>query len=221
MRSLQGQSAFTLVEVMLALALTSLLLGLLSSGVYLVSEDWNRETDVLDESLDEALAVLQLDRALHAAFPHSYTDLETLSRQIYFIGENDYLSFVSSVSPQRDPGLTAWELYSDGESGVLLRLAPAFSDNPDQRLSEAEPRLILPGYDLEFAYLVEGTNEDLVWVDEWDGALLLGLPQAIYVNLTPLRDFEDSKEPLEIVARVRANTHRSLQPNTGLQETLF
>ena len=88
------QTGFTLVEIILSLGLTALLLGLLSSGVYIVSEDWNRNSDVLDENLDQALAVLQIDRALHGAFPHSYTNVDTLGREIYFGGEDDYLSFV-------------------------------------------------------------------------------------------------------------------------------
>ena len=58
------QKGFTLVEIILALGLTALLLGLLSTGVYIVADDWNRNSDVLDESLDQALAVLQIDRAL-------------------------------------------------------------------------------------------------------------------------------------------------------------
>ena len=64
------QVGFTLVEMILSLGLTALLLGLLSSGVYIVADDWNRNADVLDKSLDQALAVLQIDRALHGAFPH-------------------------------------------------------------------------------------------------------------------------------------------------------
>ena len=95
------QTGFTLVEIVLSLGLTALLLGLLSSGVYIVADDWNRNSDVLDKSLDQALAVLQVDRALHGAFPHSYTNFDTLGREIYFHGEDDYLSFVSAVSPQR------------------------------------------------------------------------------------------------------------------------
>ena len=106
------QSGFTLIEVLLALGLTAMLLGLLSTGVYVVTQDWNRNSDQLDQSLDEALALLQLDRALHGAFPHGYTDPETLSRYIYFIGEDDYLSWVSTASPQRTPGLMTWELFS-------------------------------------------------------------------------------------------------------------
>ena len=58
---------FTLIEVILALALTTLLLGLLSSGVFIVAGDWNRNASLLDASLDQALTILQIDRALHGA----------------------------------------------------------------------------------------------------------------------------------------------------------
>ena len=51
---------FTLVEVILALALTTLLLGLLSSSVFIVAGDWNRNASLLDASLDEALIILQI-----------------------------------------------------------------------------------------------------------------------------------------------------------------
>ena len=105
-------TGFTLIEVLLALGLTTLLLGLLSTSVFIVGADWNRSSNSLDENLDTSLAILQLDRSLHGAFPHSYTNEETLSRQIYFTGETDYLSWVSTVSPQRLPGLTAWQLLS-------------------------------------------------------------------------------------------------------------
>lgn len=210
-----AQQGFTLVEVMLALALTSLILGLLSTGVYIVAEDWNRNSDVLDESLDDALVILQIDRALHGAFPHSFTDLDTLTRQIYFIGEDDYLSWVSAVSPQRSPGLTTWELYSN-EEGVYLSLVPAFADDPTERLQQSEPRLILPGYEIEFAYLFEDLDQRKVWRDEWRGEEALSLPLAVYVNLLPFRELEDRKEPIEIVARIKNNEHRSINPNSNI-----
>lgn len=209
-----SNKGFTLIEVILSLALTSLILGLLSTGVYIVAEDWNRNSDVLDKSLDEALVILQIDRALHGAFPHSFTNEENLSRQIYFFGEDDYLSWVSTVSPQRTAGLTTWELYSDPESGVHLSLVPAFSDDPTQRLSQSEPRLILEGYDIEFAYLFEDLGDRKVWRDEWVGEEMLGLPLAVYVNLIPFDEYEDIKEPIEIVARIKNNQHRSIRPNT-------
>ncbi|MFT4817468.1 MAG: general secretion pathway protein J [Pseudohongiellaceae bacterium] len=211
------QAGFTLVEIILSLGLTALLLGLLSSGVFIVADNWNRNSDVLDKSLDQALAVLQIDRALHGAFPHSYTNFDTLGREIYFHGEDDYLSFVSTVSPQRSPGLTVWEMYSVADEGVYLSLVPAFSDNPTQRLSESEPILVLENYTAEFSYLYQDLNENRLWIDEWLGEEQLSLPLAVYVHFVPERDFEDVNEELEIVARIKNNQHRSIRPtaNTG------
>ena len=209
------QTGFTLVEIVLSLGLTALLLGLLSSGVYIVADDWNRNSDVLDKSLDQALAVLQIDRALHGAFPHSYTNFDTLGREIYFHGEDDYLSFVSAVSPQRSPGLTVWEMYSVANEGVYLSLVPAFSDNPTQRLSESEPILVLENYTAEFSYLYQDLNENRLWIDDWLGEEQLSLPLAVYVHFVPERDFEDVNEELEIVARIKNNQHRSIRPTTN------
>lgn len=211
------QTGFTLIEITLALALTALLLGLLSTSVYMVAEDWNRNSDVLDQSLDEALSILQVDRALHGAFPHSYADDESLARLVYFVGEDDYLSWVSAVSPQRTAGLTVWELFSVDDEGVYLTLVPAFSDNPSERLEEAEPVLILPNYTVEFSYLYEDLNESKLWQEEWLGEDMLSLPLAVYAHFTPMREYREANEELEIVARIKNNTHRSIRPATGLQ----
>lgn len=211
------KSGFTLVEVILALALTTLLLGLLSSGVFIVAGDWNRNADVLDESLDEALAVLQIERALHGAFPHSYTNTETLSRQLFFSGESDYLGWVSTVSPQRTPGLTAWELFNVEDEGVYLTLVPAFSDDPSLRLQETEPMLVFPDYQIEFSYLYEELDENRLWSEKWEAEELLSLPLAVYVRLEP---YDEDEEILEVLARVRNNLHRSIQANTAGQRAL-
>ena len=203
-------TGFTLIEVLLALGLTTLLLGLLSTSVFIVGADWNRSSNSLDENLDKSLAILQLDRALHGAFPHSYTNEDTLSRQIYFTGENDYLSWVSTVSPQRLPGLTAWELFEVPGEGVYVRLTPAFSDNPFLRLEESEPILMLSEYSLNFNYLYEDLDKNKIWTDNWEAQDLLSLPLAVYVRLS---SFSEEDDEFEIVARIRNNEHRSIRPN--------
>jgi len=208
--SLSAARGFTLVEVILALALTATLLGLLSTGVYVVAQDWNRNADQLDRHLDEALAILQIDRALHGAFPHGYADPESLTRYVYFVGEDDYLSWVSTVSPQRQPGLTAWELFNT-EEGVQLSLAPAFSDYPGDRLEESEPQLILPDYTVSFSYLYQELDETRQWRDDWFGEEQQSLPLGVYVRFRPMDDQQGSREDLEIVARIASNQHRTLR----------
>lgn len=203
---------FTLLELLLALGLTAMLLGLLSSGVFLVAEDWNRNSDQLDQNLDQSLAILQVERSLLGAFPHSYTDNDTLARLVYFVGEEDSLSWVSSVSPQRSPGLTAWAL-NNADEGVTLRLAPAYADDPRERLELATPVLLLPGYSASFLYLYDELDESRQWREDWSGEELQVLPLAVYLRLTPLDDDAGRVQELELVARILANQHRSLRPN--------
>ncbi|MDY6982653.1 MAG: prepilin-type N-terminal cleavage/methylation domain-containing protein [Pseudomonadota bacterium] len=203
------QRGFTLLELMLAMALTALLLGMLSAGVYTVVNDWQDETGALDTTLEKSLVVLQLERALLGSFPHSYVG-DDLARHVYFVGDDDALAFVSSVSPQRAPGLTAWQLES-GDEGLQLKLTPAFADNPDTRLDELDPTLLLPGYRASFRYLLQRNPDEKEWLDEWDGAEQQSLPLAVHVVLSPL-DADREEQPLEIVAPIRAWRHVELEP---------
>ncbi len=211
-------AGFTLIEVLLALALTATLLALLSSAVFLVASDWNRDSNALDQQLDQSLALLQIERALHGAFPHSWLDAESLTRLIYFQGGDEALSWVSTVSPQRQPGLAAWRLFNDGDEGVALKLVPAFTNNPEERLEEAEASLLLPGYRASFQYLFTELDDSRQWIAEWPGGERQELPLAVYVLLEPLFEAADGRaETWEILARIRNNRHRSIQPNAGLQ----
>jgi len=210
-RQHRSQQGFTLIEVILSLALTAMLLGLLSTGMYTVMNDWENDTSALDASLDETVAILQLERALQGAFAHSYRNDETLARYVYFSGEDETLNWVSTVSPQRSGGLTAWQLQSVDDEGVYLRLAPAMSDNPQSRLEETEPVLLLANYTARFSFLYEELDFSKRWREDWPGEELHMLPLAVHVLLTPL-DSARRNEPLNIIARIRANQHRSLQP---------
>lgn len=203
------QRGFTLLEVLLALALTAMLMSMLTAGVYGVMRDWDNDADVLEQSLDQTVAILQLERALQGAFPHSYQDTDTMGRHVYFEGERDALAWVSTVSPQRAGGMMAWQL-SNTTDGIYLRLAPALADHPGQRLASAEPRLLLPGYRISFQYLLEDHESLLRWRDDWPAAEANLLPRAVHVTLTPVAS---NQAPLEIVAPVPAYRHRYLTPN--------
>lgn len=211
---MKRSAGFTLLEIMIALSLTAMLLSMLTAGVYGVVRDWDNNAEALENSLDQTIAVLQLERALQGAFPHSFRDTETLVRHVYFDGLADELAWVSSVSPQRNTGLTAWRLFSDASEGLYLQLTPAFSDDPESRLLAAAPRLLLAGYTAEFQYLYEDLQFQRVWRDDWPGREFNILPMAVHVRLIPIDG--DTEHELDIVAPVAAREHRSLRPNLEL-----
>ena len=209
--SKKPQHGFTLIEVLLALALTALLLTLLSTGMYVVARDWNDNTERLDTKLDESLAILQIERALIAAFPHSFNSTETLLREVYFDGEDDRLRWVSTVSPQRLPGLTAWSIDGAPGEGIGVQTAPAFSDDPTARLDNVEPRIILPGYDLEISYLREPNALTREWTDEWLGSEQGALPLAVHILF---RATGAEGSDYDLIAPIKAWRHRSIMPNS-------
>lgn len=205
------QRGFTLLELVLSMTLSALLLGMLSAGVYAVVNDWQNETSVLDTSLDKALVVLQLERALLAAFPHSYVDNERLARFVYFKGTSDELRFVSAISPQHQPGLTAWRLLSSADKGLQLTLTPAFSDNPDTRFELLEPLGLLSNYKAEFRYLLQRNPDEKEWLEEWDGQVMQSLPLAVYIVLTPI-DKQQDDAVLDLIAPIKTYRHEDIQP---------
>lgn len=208
---MKRHQGFTLLELVIAMTLTAMLLGMLSAGLYSVVRDWRQETSGLDATLDKALVVLQLDRALQSAFPHTYIDRDRLARYIYFNGDEHSLSFISTVSPQRSNGLMAWQLLSDERDGVQLKLTPAFSDNPDARFMELDPVSLLPNYTADIHYLVQQDTDTKEWLDEWVGKDRQSLPLAVELVLTPIN--EDAGDAvLEIVAPIRAWRNPDIQP---------
>lgn len=203
------QKGFTLLELLLSMTLTALLLGMLSAGVYAVVNDWQDESAGLEAELDRALVLLQVERALQGAYPHSYIHPERIARFVYFHGDETGLSFVSTVSPQRQSGLTAWQLYSEEGDGVWLRLAPAYSDSPDARLEEAEPVLLLSGYRLRARYLVSRGIDEKLWLDEWPADEMQSLPLAVSLQWIP---DDPDLDTLEVLAPIRANRHEDIEP---------
>ncbi len=215
-RSKHCHRGFTLLEILIALSLTAMLLSMLTAGVYGVVRDWDSNAEGLERTLDQSTTLLQLERALQGAFPHSFRNLDTLGREVYFDGRSDELAWVSTVSPQRNPGLTAWRLVTVDDEGVYLQLAPALSDHPGQRLLDAESVLLISGYQAEFSYLFEDLEFERRWRDEWDGALLQSLPMAVHIRLTRIDSrADDSGDVIDVIAPILSTQHRTIQPTQG------
>ncbi len=213
---MKAARGFTLIELIVAMTLTAMLLAMLSGGLYGVVRDWQRDGSGLDATLDKALVVLQLDRALQSAFPHTYIDTEKVAKYVYFEADEHRLSFISMVSPQRQSGLTAWELSTDDKHGVQLRQTPAFSDNPDMRLTALKPVPLLPNYTAEWHFLFQKDPQTKQWVQTWTGKERQSLPIAVQLVLTP-RNKKKGDEVVEIVVPVHSWRNPDIQPIVPLK----
>lgn len=200
---------FTLIEVIIAITLSALVMLILSMGMNMAMRDWERSSSRLDEGLEMGLVLLQIERALDGAFPHVYFNQEENKRYLFFEGEEKELTFVSTVSPGRQPALTAWQLKpGEKKKGVDIRIVPAFAIDPTENLEKAEPITALEGYKASFEYLYvdEQLKEDTKWVKEWSAKKLQALPRAVRLRLE--KNGGDEEQSLEIIAVIKANEYR-------------
>jgi len=203
---------FTLIEVLLALSLSTLVMLTLSVGMNMVLKDWGRSSDYLDDHLEMTLVLLQIERTLNSAFTHVYFDPKENKEYLFFEGEEDKLAWVSTISPGRKTGLTAWQLSpSEEETGVDIRTVPAFASNPTENLEEATPLSVLQDYKIYFEYLYIDNNQvglkkEEKWVKKWSAKELQALPQVVRIRLEKKQDKVDDSQ--EVIAVILANEHK-------------
>ena len=213
------QQGFTLLELLIALALSLLVVGLLTMGVYLVLQDWERAGGRLDDKLDASLALLQIERALQGAFPHLYRhDTENRS-YIYFEGNEKKLSWVSTVSPTQENRLTAWQLQrGEEDKGLRVAYTPAFAGNPEKALKKLKPLELFTDYTVSFEYLYideqkpANAADRSEWREQWSGKKRQSLPAAVRLRL---EKSDDPAAAQEIVALLLAREHFNLPPVLG------
>ena len=210
-RSVIIPRGFTLLEVLIAMTLSVMLLAIVTGGMRTVVDEWqDRSTGPFEEKVDNGLVLLQLQRALLGASPHSYIDQDTLEQNVYFVGAEDSVTWVSSVSPRANQQLTAWQLVMSERDGVVLKTAPAFADDPTLRLDEIAGALILPGYELTASYLTIDDVERPEWLEDWNGAEYQQLPMAVRLELEN-SDLNDDQQ-IELIVPFQHRQHESIQP---------
>lgn len=210
------QTGFTLLELIMAMALAAMVVALLGGGLNIIVRDWQRSTQVLDEKLDNSLVLLQIERAFQGAFTHLYMHPKEKRRYILFEGEQDQVTWVSTASPQRQAGLYAWQIEpGKDKQGIQLRVVPAFADDPSRRLKKAEPMLLFEDYQVRFEYLdidPRGQHtefEKTEWLEKWSAEKRQSLPYAVRMTLQKKDNKEDT---LEIIGLILAPQHFTLNP---------
>lgn len=208
-RSRRAEQGFTLLEMLIAMGLSVVLLGILTAGTRAVVDEWQDSTNPYETRLERSLILLQIEQALLGAVPHSYLDQDTLEQNVFFEGGEDSIAWVSTVSPQAKQQLTAWELRMEGVEGVVLVSVPAFADNPRERLDAATGTLVLPEVELTVSYLRLDDLGRPEWLEEWSGVQYQSLPLAVRLELA---EGERNDDTFEMIVPLFARQHETIQP---------
>lgn len=162
-------AGFTLLEVLIAMALIGMILGFLSAITAYWLPNWDRGVARLQRNEQLALALERVAADLGAAeFIPSAVD----KKRVLFFGSPDAIILVRTVrAPHAPPGLEFVRLtetpFQDGPALVRMRapFAPFIGD-PDSKVQPdfTDPVVLLRApYRLSFAY----AGPDDVWEERW------------------------------------------------------
>lgn len=191
-RRLRG---FTLVELLLAITLLSILLGLAYGGFRASTRATDRGQDILEESSRLRLAHQFVHRQLNQILPISFADPEKDDLPVVFDGSARTIRYVGPM-----PGYLGFggpqvqELaVIEGENGQALVLSHALLQGFEEaNLQERPPILLIDGIEwAEFSFLGrDEQGEAATWLTSWDNPSILPLAVSLDVRFTEERHME-------------------------------
>jgi len=186
---------FTLIEMLLAITIFSLVIGVIFSSFRLGSSAWNKgERDL--ELYQKIRAVTELMyREIRSCFPYTMTpgELDKHVKFYAFFGEPHSLRFVSSANLYSTlHGLSYLEFWVKDGSGLMAGEDLAIGENLAERSLRDRRRAIVIDPEvkqLQFRFFDQkNPGEKGEWVNSWDPRTKvdreLRLPRAVEVSLT-------------------------------------
>lgn len=185
----RARRGFTLLEVMIALVLLSLLLAVLFAGLRLGAQSWDAGQTRVGQAADRAQVLAFLDRQLARAEPVFWHDPRG-STHLAFEGRRDAVAWVAALPAHRGGGglaLLSLELGRiEGQSSLVLGHQLFHPDTLDPGVFE-EHEVLLEGV-TEIAIEYFGPGEGDVgssWSDVWSDRS--ELPRLIRVRIVDER----------------------------------
>jgi general secretion pathway protein J len=166
-----GEGGFTLIESLVALALTGLVLSALANLTAQWLPNWNRGLDRIQRSEMIGITLQRIADDLAAA---QYVPVGGDEKKPLFSGAERSVIYVrTALGPNAGPGLDVVRLSETSDQGGLATVRSRMSFRPmppesaSDRLHFAEPVLLLRApYQLSFAY----AGDDQAWRSTWQDA---------------------------------------------------
>ncbi len=190
---------FSLIEIIVAFAILSLLAMLISTVLFSVQKSWSK----IQENTALLEDMVKLDRIANNVFrnavPFYWPDENNKNRQI-FKGKSDFvrLAYLHRINSEHENGIRFIELFLRRNKLVAkYRDYPIMEENPEHCMEEI---LISNIQKLEFRY-AERSNNEVVWNCEFDEVAAENIPLAIRMTIT----FEDG-ETVDFLRRTAGNS---------------
>ncbi len=203
----RGRRGFTLLEVLIALAIVGALLVIAFGGLRVAFAAWRQGEDRAEAHQHVRSLVLSLARTLGAAYPYQGARGEAPETVLLFFGSETRLEFVTQSPPFPFPvpiAFTAVVITLDegGEHpGLVIRERPLPNRNP---FTDAVPVFRDPAVtSLSFKYMDASGS----WLDAWDGQTDAAAPRALRITVgTAINGQRQTLLPLTISLRVGEST---------------
>jgi len=180
MRSKQTQqtAGFTLIEVMVSVAIVGMLMTFMSSGLSVGLDSWERGTDAIREMESRASVERLLRRQLALALPYEVSGAD--GSFVLFEGNTQGLTFVAPYSLIDGPIEARKIEYRIQDGRFDYGESYLFDYQPDVFLNENLQPLVA-FTTVELRYLGTDLDGELEWISEWERGM--GLPGAVQIRV--------------------------------------
>jgi prepilin-type N-terminal cleavage/methylation domain-containing protein len=199
----RSERGFTLVELLIALAIVGALLAIAFGGLRVALSAWRQGEDRAEAHQHVRSVALTLARAMSAAYPYRASRSLAPEPVVLFAGTEQRVEFVTQAPPFPAAipiAFTAviFEFNEGGEPGLVVRQQALPNQDPFAKatLVYRDPTVT----SVKLAYLDESG-----WRDSWDGAETKAAPRAVRLSVaTTLNGRTEELPPLTVSLRTAA-----------------
>lgn len=169
--SLRYMLGFTLIEVLIAMSLLSIMVVLLFASLKICAQSWEKGENKIADVNEVAVVYNFFQRNLSTAIPLWNDFTENEEKTFSFQGKKQSLQFVS-VFPA-SAGRTGMQLFSiepqqqDNEQVIKVALTPFFPVTEGEAWNKEEAVLLKHVSNFSLAYFGAGDDGESGWQDEW------------------------------------------------------